>query len=160
MRLTNKLVNGKGYTYKYNDFGCFDKLGQLEDIEEEFEIDDIEDLRDRLTKYKFLANHNMSCVDVDAYNLMLEDLNRYHSIEKELGIDLLTLFKALKDGIWTWNDEEHKEHFFEKPLGLTKFIMENKYDEIETDTYRLVGVDYYELKDYGKTWALTKEELL
>ena len=25
MRLTNKLVNGKGYTYKYNDFDNFEK---------------------------------------------------------------------------------------------------------------------------------------
>ena len=88
------------------------------------------------------------------------ELKQYKDIEDELGIDLLTLFKSLKDGIWTWNDKDHKEHFFEKPLGLTKFVMENKYEEKETKTYRLVGVDYYELKDYGKTWALTKEELL
>lgn len=91
--------------------------------------------------------------------MAINKLGQLEDIEEELGIDLITLFKALNYGIWCWNDKGHEEYFFEKPLALTKFVTENKYDEKETETYRLVGVDYYELKDYGKTWALTKEEL-
>ena len=33
------------------------------------------------------------------YDLKLK-LGQYEDLEEELGIDLLTLFKALKDGIW------------------------------------------------------------
>lgn len=127
------------------------KLGQLEDIMEKYDINSAEELE------HIILN---DATGEEAFREYFEtNVMPYRNIEKELGINLVTLIKALKDGIWTWNDKDHKEHFFEKPLALTKFIMEDKYEEKETKTYRLVGVDYYELKDYGKTWALTKEEL-
>ena len=105
----------------------------------------------------------------------LEKLSKIEDIEEELGIDLITLFKALKQkevyiresfcqevwGHWEINktlliyldyvgDNEAYDDFINKEWVLTFTEWEN-------------GFDYHEmlvrLKDYGKTWALTKEEL-
>lgn len=77
----------------------------------------------------------------------LEKLGQLEDIEEELGIDLAILFKAfkaLKNGFYDENEEYH--HF------SNLFI-----DNIEIfDSYEKVS---FNLKDYGKTWALTKEEL-
>ena len=105
MRLTHKLVNEKGYTYKYNDFGCFDKLGELEDIED------------------------------------------------ELGIDLLTLIKAFRGGIYVKIDGEIDY------IQYVSIFKKRKWHLYSSSTFW----GKYEIclvKDYGKTWALTREELL
>ena len=166
MRYTERIIDKYGeeniFTkYIPNNQKLKDKkLCEFEDIEEEFEIDSMEDLRDRLTKYKFLANHEMSCVDVNSYNLMLEDLNKYHSIEEELGIDLVTLMKALTI---CKNDSE----FFAK--GKSGKIIPIRGCHLcycPTSFFINPNIPHEDLKfitlwlkDYGKTWALTKDEL-
>ena len=89
-------------------------------------------------------------------------LELLENIEEKLGIDLITLFKALRDGIWTnqeqrFGDEKQgKIRFFQVRLLLEEnaigciYISMWKGEEIIRTLY---------LKDYGKTWALTKEEL-
>ena len=83
-------------------------------------------------------------------------------IEKELGIDLITLFKALIFGIWTnqeqcYGDEKQgKIRFFQVRLLLE----ENALGCIHNSMWKgeeVIRTLYF--KDYGKTWALTKEEL-
>ena len=88
-------------------------------------------------------------------------LELLEDIEEELGIDLITLFKALKD----------RQVIFKHIYGL-----ENP--KIYLETHKIAGLLFdsknYGLwlydngygdefcvytKDYGKTWALTKEEL-
>lgn len=89
----------------------------------------------------------------DEMNEMTECFNklgRLEDIEEALGIDLLTLFETLKQGrIW----------------------IKKKDQIISSCDYGLClpGIGYYLIckdngywlptKDYGKTWALTKEEL-
>lgn len=68
-------------------------------------------------------------------------------IEEELGIDLITLFKAFKNGIWMkFGDQIVFHKAPDKTLG-------------ENIAYfrRLFEKEY--VQNYGKTWALTKEEL-
>ena len=83
----------------------------------------------------------------------LKEHEKYKAIEKELGIDLLTLFKALKNGIWTKKGHIEGEnleiHFYQK---LLSYMWESD-DENDVDFIN------FHFKDYGKTWALTKEEL-
>ena len=75
----------------------------------------------------------------------------YAELEEELGIDLITLFKAMTyHGIW------------EKGNGsvLTPFLYFSNFN----GKHHLFGsgVEWdkrYYLKDYGKTWALTKDGL-
>ena len=75
---------------------------------------------------------------------VLEDL------EEELGIDLIILFKALKQ----------KYVFHEENLKIELLGLYIKSDELYLygfveDTMHAV---YLRLKDYGKTWTMTKEE--
>ena len=86
-------------------------------------------------------------------------LSQLEDIEDELGIDLLTLFKAIENGIWFKKGK--KRIVKDKPDGLTKCALENGFQYIKRDGWRLDCVNgLIETKDYGKTWALTKEELL
>ena len=81
-------------------------------------------------------------------------LELLEDIEEELGIDLITLFKALKQ-MFVF----HKENVKIELIGIHfKSIKSNElylFGFVE-DTVHAV---YLSLKDYGKTWALTKEEL-
>ena len=101
---------------------------------------------------------------IDRENIVLTKLKHYEDIEEELGCPLevvFKVFKALKDGqvivkhiVGLKNPktflEAHKiaELLFDgKNYGL--WIYDNGYGD-EFCVYT---------KDYGKTWALTKEEL-
>lgn len=88
----------------------------------------------------------------------LNKLGHHEDIEEEFGIDLITLFKALKNGIYTVN---HSHGGYE-PIRVSLKI--GGYGDLVT-AYLIHPYDYddgeytYRLNDYGKTWALTKEEL-
>ena len=106
------------------------------------------------------ANEGIKKIPVLATNKLgvLED------IEEELGIDLITLFKALKDGINVYYEGEERYQFhnnlrleYHKTLG---WGLVDIYGSIcRNDMPMKLDMEFYELKDYGKTWALTKEEL-
>lgn len=87
---------------------------------------------------------------VEPYLLILQELvdkeTKYQVLEEELGIDLLTLFKVLKDGIEVGND---KMRVSVKGCKLVYREEDNEYAFI---------YDYYliKLKDYGKYWWLEK----
>ena len=87
-------------------------------------------------------------------NSIYKKLKILEDIEEELGIDLITLFKALIQ-MFVF----HKENVKIELIGIHfKSIKSNElylFGFVE-DTVHAV---YLSLKDYGKTWALTKEEL-
>ena len=162
-RLTIVLAkdeNGKALNYvvypdKENQRNANFKLGQYEDIEEEFQIDNFDDLRERLKTYKFLANHEMSCVDVEGYNCMLKDLKEYHDIEEEFGIDLSTLFKALKDGaIYTNKDKSSLVS-----LALVYSMSKKCWLFLDMDSIPLTR-RCFSIKDINLNLKMFKEELL
>lgn len=98
--------------------------------------------------YMKIADYDISkgnfgrITDAEVYN----KLGQLEDLEEELGIDLLTLFKALKDGIEVGND---KMRVCVKNCKLIYRKEDNEYAFI---------YDYYliKLKDYGKTWWLEK----
>lgn len=84
-------------------------------------------------------------------------LNELKQIETELGISLVTLNKALKNGIY--QKELYFQHFGTHldPIYLRLNLW---YECLEwTDIWNGGNVYEYYFSDYGKTWALTKEEL-
>ena len=88
-------------------------------------------------------------IEIKDKKLAEEKLCQLEDIEDELGIDLITLFKALKNGI-VIKDEPLQNYpcsLNHNDIGWFLFVR----------TDGVLG-SYY-LKDYGKTWALTKEEL-
>ena len=72
-------------------------------------------------------------------------LGQLEDVEDELGIDLITLFKAITDGFYYKDGFGDIEHLDKQTLHL---LVGNRFQELKE-----------QIKDYGKTWALTKEEL-
>lgn len=105
MRLTNRFsIMGKKYDLNYGLIkNAIDKLGQLEDIEEEF------------------------------------------------GIDLFILFKALTEGMYVRNEK--------MAMIYDINLKEKRFESRCFNDYGVEEYEYYYFKNYGKTWALTKEEL-
>ncbi len=87
-----------------------------------------------------------------------KELIEYKTLEDELGIDLITLFKTKT--VWCetlLEDIKTKERSYQ--------IIERKLWGVNLEYKEImVGSQYsfgsYKINDYGKTWALTKEELL
>ena len=111
-------------------------------------------LTERKTIYPKCDNHGnltkVDCIKIKDKGLAEEKLCQLEDIEEELGIDLITLFKALKNGVYFENDKKH--HIVALDLGsssnyrLSYEIIDGLFESVYA-------------KDYGKTWALTKEEL-
>ncbi len=80
-------------------------------------------------------------------------LKQYKDIEDQLGIDLITLFKILKMFDDSIRNGQHGESYVSFLDGTT-FTTDMGYIEEFINRFKKL------IKDYGKTWALTKEELL
>lgn len=86
-----------------------------------------------------------------------QKLGQLEDVEEELGIDLITLFKALLNGIY------YKGAYGTNDYG--KIVYKEHPTIIFENTSKLycfkpTFFDFINLIDYGKTWALTKKELL
>lgn len=105
-------------------------------------IKEIKDIGIRAAGYEVKLT-DFSEVDemLDTIEYELKKYKKLKDIEEKLGINLITLFKGLKDGIYgkVGNKIEHilAPHF----------------------SFHLKKICIYKIKDYGKTWALTSEEL-
>ena len=111
---------------------------------------------------KYLPAHNIK------HKQCVNKLGQLEDIEEENGLDLITLFKALKDGFYIKYNDKIVHIFPDKHITINfwyktinvfippKFFIDCKK-----------GADYlsetideeYWFKDYGKTFALTREEL-
>lgn len=79
----------------------------------------------------------------------INKIGQLEDIEEELGIDLIILLKAVKNGVWT----KHPFNF----ITYEPFRIDYWEDYITNEEGMLIcGMEF---EDYGKTWALTKEEL-
>lgn len=108
--------------------------------------------------YMKIADYDISkgnfgrITDVEVYN----KLGQLEDLEEELGIDLLTLFKALKDGVWISIDNV----FFNKLIYKSsselslKFYLGKWYICYYNSLNK--GVFYLDLKGFNKTWWLEK----
>ena len=85
-------------------------------------------------------------------NDIIDKLGQLEDIEDELGIDLITLFKVL-----------NADKVYNRQYGYYDLCsIDIKEKTIWFDNEKVVDkkpIDTLLLKDYGKTWALTKEEL-
>lgn len=101
-----------------------------------------------------------------------DKLCQLEDIEQELGTDLVTLFKALKEGkafykgavipIWyePYQVGEYKESDI-RGIDLSNLHKSNTGNWCfnSYDQHNKLAPQNLFLKDYGKTWALTREEL-
>ena len=105
----------------------------------------------RLTAHKY---------EHDLFKDIYCKLEQLEDIEEKLGIDLLTLFKALKNGIYLkFGSEKNTGVYYEHRAILPRhFDKDYKGYFIDLQLELSINFNFY-FKDYGKTWALTKEEL-
>ena len=82
----------------------------------------------------------------------INKLGKLEDVEEELGIDLITLFKALKNGVYS----NHYAYAGEEIHKIDVELQKRHYGFCVSGGFG----EGHNLKDYGKTWALTKEELL
>lgn len=88
----------------------------------------------------------------------LKEYEQYRVTEEELGINLLTFVKVLKaPEIYFKRENEilevpHCDIFWDIAVNSIAIILE------EDKNHTLYSI--YHLRDSGKTWALTKEELM
>ena len=99
--------------------------------------------------------------DLDYLELVYDKLGKLEDIEEEIGIDLITLFKAqMQDTIY------YKGYQFDYKIQECTVIycmlvyIKGKpvYALLLNNDNWSCGIHVY-ASDYGKTWALTKEEL-
>ena len=84
---------------------------------------------------------------------MYDKLHDLEDIEDELGIELITLFKAFKNGIYAYDHANNIDH-----MKVLSTFYDTKDMECQTDFDG--DIFEYDFADYGVSWALTKEELL
>ena len=114
--------------------------------------DALKDIFDILVNFERLSDiHDEQDIKKQKFEIIEKDLDQleeYRKIEEELGIDLITLFKALKDGIYINEDGS---------------VYKDCIKSIEhwSDGWGFISNDDYIdmlFKDYGISWALDKEE--
>lgn len=102
---------------------------------------------------KRLTAHRYEC---DLFKGIYCKLEQLEDIEEELGIDLITLFKA-QQIYWRIRYTDTNEYSDVKKSDRVHLDLKNRdlkvYEEYDEFGFSL------DLKDYGKTWALTKGEL-
>ena len=112
-------------------------------------LKDIFDILINLERFSNLHDEqNIKKQKFDIVEKDLDQLEEYRKIEEELGIDLITLFKALKDGIYINEDGS---------------VYKDCIKSIEhwSDGWGFISNDDYIdvlFEDYGISWALDKEE--
>lgn len=136
----------------------------------------------RLTEYKprdnsmfpYQLRDDVLSVELDA----IHKLGQLEDAEEELGCNLVKVVKALTEGCWIRHGGfcvcylDGEPQFFEPSrlsIGLTDYYerdSEYDYDSEKKDDCLCIFTILYDnidciarLSDYGKTWALSKEEL-
>ena len=112
----------------------------------------------RLTDESVLDDENIKFVEDK-----LEYADKMKDIEEKIGIDLITLFEALIEGIYyiDTNSYFQPDLFYDGEMNLDdendNFFFKIAYydDVLETKVIDILSVK----NDYKKTWALDKKEL-
>lgn len=104
--------------------------------------------------------HNDKMYEIIDNNPALKKLKQLEDIEEELGVDLVTLLKALNNDIYVKHEEKILHCVVENITNVVMNIDSLYYSENKKyDNNFLSQIRQVLIKDYGKTWALTREEL-
>ena len=121
----------------------------------------------RLTKKaQFVRNlitgKEIKYISNESDQMCVDKLGALEDIEEELGIDLITLFKALKDGIDVYYEYEERYQFhnnlrleYHKTLGWG--LVDIFGSICRNDMPMKLDMEFYELKEYQKTWFLKED---
>lgn len=110
--------------------------------------------KNKIKELATLEKNKVLMTDADYKELKLGKLE---NIEEELGIDLATFIKIFEKGIFVKNESTNNKIEYWSPFDIK--VIKSTY---QTDIcyIRSKKNKYVGCFNYGKTWALTKEELL
>ena len=118
----------------------------------------------RLTERKVAYTHcdkqgnitKVNCIEIKDKKLAEEKLCQLEDIEDELGIDLATFIKIFENGIYVKSQCTNNkiERWSPFDIKVIKSTYQTDICYIRSKKNKYVGCF-----NYGKTWALTKEEL-
>ena len=97
-------------------------------------------------------------------NKEVQKLGQLEDIEEELGIDLITLFKAFENGIYYTNYGHGTINYCDKPKLIPCYLYDLFDGKVIREVYNYDFIVSHKgltisTKTYKKFWALTKEEL-
>lgn len=89
-----------------------------------------------------------------------EKLFALENIEDELGIELVTFHKALKNGVYYKVIDKSSANYGK--IFFDRYVLWGWNRNSDGTYFAMMQSQWqsFNLKDYGKTWALTEEELL
>ena len=120
--------------------------------------------RDNDTQYDLIGNYNSNIEEFTnnhkLRNSVLNKLGQLEDIEEELECDLITLFKALKQG---YIYVKLEDGIIKREVDMLDFkegvrcVLFYKSCQVDNNLQCYDMLNY--IQDYGKSWALTREEL-
>lgn len=87
----------------------------------------------------------------------LEKLSRLEDIEEEIGIDLITLFKALKYGAYYYTSQNQLTHDY--VWLYDNYVSASVRDKLSYSLLTCFQKQILSFEDYGKTWSIYRENL-
>lgn len=106
--------------------------------------------------YGFEYGFTKPCDDLEHLQLVADKLGQLEDIEAMFDIDLIVLFKALRDGVW-YRMQNGKLRYMRVALVLSQegWLLAEFYPKPTNVAIQL----YNPMHKYGVGWAFTKEEL-
>ena len=99
-------------------------------------------------------NEFIEVIDKDEANRKLYE---YENIEEEFGIDLITLFKALKYGVYYYTSEKQLTHDY--VWLFNNHIRVCGHNRLSYSFLTCFQKQILSFEDYGKTWSIYSENL-
>ena len=119
-------------------------------------------------RFSFLPPKNIAKWKQNYYNNIENKLRKLEDNEEELGVELSVLSKAFNEGscgvIWMFIQNDYNEEYKKgliKPFIINYFAKKPNERSFYLSVYDSLTCKNYivDIKDYGKTWALTREAL-
>lgn len=87
----------------------------------------------------------------------LDRLEEYRKIEEEIGIDLITLFKALKYGVYYYTSQKQLTHDY--VWLYDNYVSASVRDKLSYSLLTCFQKQILSFEDYKKTWSIYREQL-
>ena len=87
----------------------------------------------------------------------LDRLEEYRKIEEEIGIDLITLFKALKYGVYYYTSQNQLTHDY--VWLYDNYVSASVRDKLSYSLLTCFQKQILSFEDYGATWSIYREAL-
>ena len=96
-------------------------------------------------------------IEIMSLDKATEKLHKILEIEEEIGIDLITLFKALKYGVYYYTSQNQLTHDY--VWLYDNYVSASVRDKLSYSLLTCFQKQILSFEDYKKTWSLDRKEL-